>query len=447
MWTAATALAPAQAAGETRTLSLYFTHTKESLTVTYKKNGRYIPSAMKKLNHFLRDWRRNRATRMDPKTIDLMWELHADLGSKKPIHIVSAYRSPKTNAMLRRIGRKVARRSRHMRGQAIDLFFPDIPTSRLRGSALVRKVGGVGYYPRSGAKGFVHIDSGTVRHWPRMSKKRMAKVMRDYRKTVGARRYRKGQPSVMVASAAPKGPMSITPKGLSTTVVASVPVPRPRPMEVVMAAAAMADDLQITPASAPVPRKNFGATASVIRDDALATTASLGEMIKSTLSPSSPTINSAAKGSFAAAIRNGDVTTTPIIRPLLAAQRAPEADNSWWDNLFSAGDRAMRHDGAPQPFTNGAAVASLSKSDEAALQRMIASLTGQDVISTTSEPTRSGKADRLTVNRSGKGDLVAPAALPVLRRQSLSYGTTTTKKVARSDAAILMQGTQPLSFE
>lgn len=148
----------ATAAGETRTLSLYQTHTKESLTVTYKVNGRYIPSAMEKLNYILRDWRRNEVIRIDPKTIDLVWELHADLGSTRPVHIVSGFRSPKTNAFLKRIGRNVAKKSQHMIGKAIDIYFPDVPTQKVRNSALVRQVGGVGYYPTSGQYGFVHVD-------------------------------------------------------------------------------------------------------------------------------------------------------------------------------------------------------------------------------------------------------------------------------------------------
>jgi uncharacterized protein YcbK (DUF882 family) len=137
----------ASASAEERTLSMYFTHTKESLTITYKRNGKYVPNALKKINWFLRDWRRNEPTKMSLETVDLLWELHADLGSKKPIHIVSAYRSPRTNAMLRRIGRKVARKSQHTRGNAIDFYFPDVPVEKIMGSALVRKVGGVGYYP------------------------------------------------------------------------------------------------------------------------------------------------------------------------------------------------------------------------------------------------------------------------------------------------------------
>ena len=121
--------------GETRTISLYMVHTSESLKVTYMKNGKYIPSAMKKINYILRDWRRNEVITMDPKTIDLIWELHADLGSKRPIHIVSGYRSPKTNAFLKKVGRNVARKSQHMVGKAIDIYFPDIPTQRRSATA------------------------------------------------------------------------------------------------------------------------------------------------------------------------------------------------------------------------------------------------------------------------------------------------------------------------
>ena len=89
--------------------------------------------------------------------------------------------------MLKKIGRNVAKQSMHIRGKAIDLYFPDVPVAKIRGSAIVRQAGGVGYYPRSGVSGFVHIDSGNVRYWPRPSATQMADIVRDYRKTVGAR--------------------------------------------------------------------------------------------------------------------------------------------------------------------------------------------------------------------------------------------------------------------
>ncbi len=169
----------AEAAVDKRTISMYFVHTKEKIKVTYKRDGRYDKAALKKINHFLRDWRAKQSTRMDPKVIDLLWELHNELGSKKPVHIISAFRSSKTNKMLRRIGRNVARRSMHTTGRAIDFYFPDVPIRKLRESALLRERGGVGYYPRSGKYGFVHIDTGRVRHWPRMSKKQLARLFRN----------------------------------------------------------------------------------------------------------------------------------------------------------------------------------------------------------------------------------------------------------------------------
>ncbi len=180
---------PTVAGGENRTISLYHIHTKETLTVTYMQNGRYVPSAMKQINYLMRDWRRNEPIQIDPKTLDLMWELHADLGSRKPISIVCGYRSPRTNAFLKKIGRKVAGKSQHMRGKAIDFFFPDVSTAKIRNSALVRKVGGVGYYRSAGGPtGFLHIDTGNVRHWgPGMAPSQMASLLRDGQKYVGKR--------------------------------------------------------------------------------------------------------------------------------------------------------------------------------------------------------------------------------------------------------------------
>ena len=180
--------------GETRTISMVHQHTGEKITVTYKQNGRYVPSAMKKLNYLLRDWRRNETVTIDPRTIDLIWELHADLGSKQPVKIVCGYRSPKTNAFLKRIGRKVAGKSQHMRGKAIDFFFPDVSTLKIRNSALARSVGGVGYYRSSGGPtGFLHVDSGNIRHWgPAISRSQLASIIRDGRKSIGRHVGKKG---------------------------------------------------------------------------------------------------------------------------------------------------------------------------------------------------------------------------------------------------------------
>jgi uncharacterized protein YcbK (DUF882 family) len=176
---------PLVAGGETRTISLHHVHTNESLTVTYMVNGRYVPSAMKQINYLLRDWRRKVVITIDPRTIDLAWELHEDLGSQRPINIICGYRSPQTNAFLHRIGRNVAKKSQHMAGKAIDLYFPDVPLVKIRNSALVRKLGGVGYYPSSN---FVHLDSGSVRHWgPYISNSQWAQIFREGSKTLGRR--------------------------------------------------------------------------------------------------------------------------------------------------------------------------------------------------------------------------------------------------------------------
>ena len=160
------------ASAETRTLKLYFTHTRESATITFKKNGKYIPRGLKKLNRFLRDWRRNEPTRMDPRLFDLVWEVYRRTGSRQPIKVVSGYRSPKTNAALRRRGRKVATKSQHMKGRALDFFIPGVSVDQIRALGLKAHAGGVGYYRGS----FIHLDTGSVRHWPRMSRRQLAKV-------------------------------------------------------------------------------------------------------------------------------------------------------------------------------------------------------------------------------------------------------------------------------
>jgi uncharacterized protein YcbK (DUF882 family) len=205
----------AVSSGETRTISMVNQHTRENITVTYMQNGRYVPSAMKKINYFLRDWRRNEVITIDPKTIDLVWELHADLGSKKPIHIVCGYRSAKTNSFLKRIGRNVAKKSQHTRGKAIDFFFPDVNTQKIRNSALARRVGGVGYYRSAGGPtGFLHADSGNVRHWgPSISRSQLASIISEGRKTIGRRAGKRGvfadAPETAVAEANDKKSGSI----------------------------------------------------------------------------------------------------------------------------------------------------------------------------------------------------------------------------------------------
>ncbi len=162
-------------ASNTRTLTFFNIHTKETTTVTYKKDGEFLPEGMKQINYVMRDWRRDEPTEMDPELIDLIWEIYQELGSQEPIHLISGYRSRKTNERLRRRRGGQARNSRHILGKAADIHFPDVSAKKLRNSALVREIGGVGYYPTS-ALPFVHVDTGRVRHWPRMGRRELAEL-------------------------------------------------------------------------------------------------------------------------------------------------------------------------------------------------------------------------------------------------------------------------------
>lgn len=167
-----------KAFAESRTLRLYNTHTHERVEITFKKNGRYVSSALRDLNRFLRDWRRNEITQMDPALFDLIWEVYSKTGSREYIHVVSGYRSPATNNMLRSRSRGVAKQSQHTRGKAMDFFIPGYNLAQLRAIGLRKEVGGVGFYPTSGSP-FVHMDTGSVRHWPRMTRSQLAKVFPD----------------------------------------------------------------------------------------------------------------------------------------------------------------------------------------------------------------------------------------------------------------------------
>jgi uncharacterized protein YcbK (DUF882 family) len=164
----------ATANGDTRSLTLRHTHTNEKVTITYKVNGRYDDEALKKLNQVLRDWREDQATSMDPHLFDLIWDVYREVEATEPIAIVCGYRSPGTNAMLRRRSSGVAKFSQHMLGKAMDFYIPGVPLEKLREAGLRASRGGVGFYPSSN---FVHLDTGSVRHWPRMPEAELAKVM------------------------------------------------------------------------------------------------------------------------------------------------------------------------------------------------------------------------------------------------------------------------------
>lgn len=415
------------AAGEIRTLSLYHVHTKESLVITYKRNGRYLPSALEKINYIMRDWRKNQSTVIDPKTVDLMWELHADLGSKAPIHIICGYRAASTNAMLKRIGRNVAKQSMHIRGKAIDLYFPDVAVSKMRGSAIVRQVGGVGYYPRSGVSGFIHIDSGNVRYWPRPNTTQMAEIFRDYRKTVGARMtngymvaqvdsgpsasVRKGSAAVQMAAAnfdvedeaaeSAAITASLPAKKLTMAAAPAQPLPRPRsrPIDVVFLAS-----MQVEPASAPAPKPNFAKRSPEL--EPLGDIAAGEDILDTGLSPT----NTTAKGSLAGF---ATASTTTITAAAVAGD--PEG-SAWWAGpvrwLFNT-DSLIRRDRPPQPvmISYTAVPAETSAATlviEDGIGRYLADSAFDD--ETSGEVMSSGKSDMLIVNRSTKSDNLGRAA-------------------------------------
>jgi uncharacterized protein YcbK (DUF882 family) len=448
----------ASAGGETRTLSLYHVHTKESLTITYKVDGRYIPSALEKINYLLRDWRRKEVIRIDPKTIDLMWELHADLGSTRPVHIICGYRSPSTNAFLKRIGRNVAKKSQHMVGKAIDLYFPDVPIEKIRDSALVRQVGGIGYY--RGPNGFVHIDSGKVRMWPRLPPMQLAKIFRDYRKTIGARLNRDDQTLVATSestgtdneamkskvasiastdyddedagdeAAAPASQAAVQPEApvprakpaqrpVEVVDKYPTPLPRPKPIEVLMMAAA---NMKIEPANAPAAdvQTNFKSRFDSESLGVIAGAESMAEEPDVT-----QTANVSAKGSFADSLRDGTAENVPMIRPLTTASASSD-DLFWWPKqLTFSPEQAIRRDGAPQEVVpdNGETIADM------ATPQMSSSSTLMVAEANAATPTAvpalqsvsSGKGDLLEVNRSSKGSMLMrePVALQK-KRSSLS---------------------------
>ncbi|NQZ53039.1 MAG: YcbK family protein [Piscirickettsiaceae bacterium] len=145
-----------------RKLSLLNLHTGESLHATYWAEGQYQTSELKAINRILRDHRTGDIYHMDNNLIDMLNILHHKMNGKQPFHVISGYRSPKTNAKLSQHSNGVAKKSLHMQGKAIDIRLPGRQLSALRKSALNLHVGGVGYYPKSD---FIHVDTGRVRHW------------------------------------------------------------------------------------------------------------------------------------------------------------------------------------------------------------------------------------------------------------------------------------------
>lgn len=273
---------PSQAAGETRSLKLYFIHTGEKAVITYKRNGKFDPKGLEQLNRFLRDWRRNQPTKMDPRLFDLIWEVYRQSGSRDYINVVCGFRSPATNEMLRGRSRSsgVAEKSQHMLGKAMDFFIPDVKLATLRAIGMKMQVGGVGFYPKSGSP-FVHMDVGGVRAWPRMSRQELVRLFPDgktmhipadgkplpgYQQAVAEYKQRVSSTSIQIASASeePKrrnlfavlfggGADEEEDNKDDTTAVASAAPARSKP-QAAPAAAAPAAETEVASVNAPTPQ-------------------------------------------------------------------------------------------------------------------------------------------------------------------------------------------------
>ncbi len=145
-----------------RSLEMYNLHTGERVRSTYWVQGQYIEDELASINHLLRDHRSNGSIAIDRSLLDLLHDLKSAMNFRQPVHIISGYRSPETNAMLSQRSGGVARKSLHMQGKAIDIRLPGVQLEQLHDQALALKAGGVGYYRRSQ---FVHLDVGRVRNW------------------------------------------------------------------------------------------------------------------------------------------------------------------------------------------------------------------------------------------------------------------------------------------
>jgi uncharacterized protein YcbK (DUF882 family) len=145
-----------------RELGFVHTHTGRTLEITYWRDGGYDEESLDAANEFLSDFRSKTAKEMDPALFDVLFELKQATGTREPFQVISAYRSPETNEMLRKRSSGVAKNSYHVRGQAIDVRLADVSTDKLRDVALNLKRGGVGYYKNSD---FVHVDTGPIRRW------------------------------------------------------------------------------------------------------------------------------------------------------------------------------------------------------------------------------------------------------------------------------------------
>ncbi|MBX2881397.1 MAG: DUF882 domain-containing protein [Granulosicoccus sp.] len=147
-----------------RELHLINDNTREKLDVIYWKDGAYVDDILGQLHYLLRDHHTGKAALIDPKLYDFLYQLQENLDTTERIHVLSGYRTPETNAYLRKTSLGVARNSYHTKGQAVDIYIPGVDANVIQKAARKLRMGGVGYYSKAG---FVHLDTGYARHWSR----------------------------------------------------------------------------------------------------------------------------------------------------------------------------------------------------------------------------------------------------------------------------------------
>ena len=147
---------------EVRSLSLFNPRTKEGYNGVYWRNGEYVASALARVNYIMRDVRTDDIKQIDTDLLDLIHKLSLKLKTDGPFHILSGYRSPKTNSLIVKQFERTAKNRFHTKGQAVDIRLPGLRASKLRRAAFELREGGIGFYPR---RKFVHVDVGPVRYW------------------------------------------------------------------------------------------------------------------------------------------------------------------------------------------------------------------------------------------------------------------------------------------
>ncbi len=153
---------PSDAPPVAKTLTFYHTHTEDRVRVTFAQGDTYDSDALEAINDFLKDFRDGEKIAIDPALLDFLYDLQRTLNSSGTFEVISAYRSPQTNEILRKRSNGVARYSQHLLGKAIDVRLDDVALKKLHDTAIEMRRGGVGYYPQSN---FIHLDTGRVRRW------------------------------------------------------------------------------------------------------------------------------------------------------------------------------------------------------------------------------------------------------------------------------------------